>query len=412
MSFIVNTNSTYPTIILRDGAIIMDPASEKNGDMVITNKEKLTHEEYTKFFVETLGSDIEQYMHNYTSRRLISMQIRPQLWAWLNFEDSFGIKSPMKSGAFEKYATITPKLLMKFPGFRVPSERFVGEEEEIEDTLINVEFQMNHLLVGPTGCGKTFGAEEILLRLGIPVITKACNLDTDHASLFGQTGINNGDTYFKQGMAALAIKWHAGIILDEVTAIDPTRGLDMNPLLERRDIVIDGHGDMGDMILSNNGMSHIMGTSNTGGKRSGNRAYKNAHVQDLAFRDRWNVSTRSYKGKEFEIENITRIFSQWNLKSKTFTVDQKAAIDVVIDSVANFTINIRDAFVAERISVPVSNRGLENFVKYFSATGNVYLSYVKGFLEKAEDDDRTIYDAEFIAAFGKELFEGAVQSAA
>ena len=343
-------------------------------------------------------------MKAYPARRLMAMQVDPKFWIWVPFEKLFAGAESAKIKGYDFIPMIAPKILQSLPGYTKPSSDYVPTPLDVAVGLMALESGMNQLLVGPTGCGKTYGAEQLMLRLGIPVFTVPCNRDTDSFTLFGQTGLKGGDTFFKKGIVTLAIENYACVILDEVTAIDPTRGLDMNPLLENRNIIVDGSDSVDDMIIENHGMTHVIGTSNTGGKQSGSRAYKNAAVQDMAWRDRWETHNVNYRPIEQERDFIKKVILKINPKAYS-----DEFFKLRYEQLENYLIEIikesRQSFLEHGLSVPVTSRGIKSFLLYYSRSGNLHFAFHMSLLSRAEDNDYPTLTTIFERAIGKQLEE-------
>jgi len=349
----------------------------------------------------------KECMGIYPARRLMAMKIDPKFWIWVPFEKLFAGAEMGKIKNYDFIPLIRPDILQTLPGYTKPSSDFVPNAFDVAVGLMAVESGMNQLLVGPTGCGKTYGAEQLMLRLGIPVFTVPCNKDTDSYALFGQTGLKNGDTYFKKGIVTLAIENYACVILDEVTAIDPTRGLDMNPLLENRNILIDGSDSSDDLIIPNHGMTHVIGTSNTGGKQSGSRVYKNASVQDMAWRDRWETHNVYYRPIEQERDYIKKIILGINPEAYS-----NEFFKVRYEQLEEFLIFIiektRESFLDYGISVPLSSRGIKSFLLYYSRSGNLHFAFHMSIMNRAEDKDKEVLQTIFEQALAS-IFDTSVK---
>jgi len=384
---------------IRNKKLLTNVEKAATGDKLFQNSELMSKEQYIQAWTEQLGTSAPLFSSNYLARRLMAMNVNPKAIVWKKYEDIFGAPNPLRCDQdgnlieqlpldrYDMIPMLDERINKYFPGVKAGSKSYVYTQAEARELLIALECGFNHMLTGPTGCGKTFGAEEFMRRLGLPVLTLACTADTVHSTLFGKTGLKDGSTFFKKGLATLAIEHYGVLILDEVTSIDPTRGFDMNPLLENRDIIIDGEGDLADMIIENHGMTHVIGTSNTGGKQSGNRAYKNARTQDLAWRDRWYYTECQYKPVEQEKQKIIKLMAFMGRDVSTFTTDQQDLVMKVVDDYLKLLDEWRTGFVEGTISTPISSRATEAFVKYWMTTGDMYAAYEHAILPRLESDD-------------------------
>lgn len=425
-----NQISKYKFAVVSGKGLVINPSKEdleSESTFLISNPRPLSFEDYIEFFKDELGEDAALYMQSFPARRLVAMGVNPKLWEWKTYSEVFGAENPMRFSAksketcsihvkpnteeeakdwkecsmhchgrkvelapkhrYDRFPVLKDQVSKYFPGVRQPSVEFIYDDAESRDALINLDVGLNQMLVGPTGCGKTYGAEEYFLRLGLPVFTVPCTRDTTHKSLFGSTGLENGNTYFKRGLVTEAIGHYGVIILDEVTAIDPSRGLDMNPLLENRDILIDAKG-LSNMIVHNHGFSHVVGTSNTGGKKSGSRAYKNASVQDLAWRDRWQFTECHYKDIEVERKKIYATMLSMGMNPDTFSQEQRELVDRHIDDLLKLVDGWREQFVEGTLQTPLSSRALVAFTKYWLATSCIYTAYEQTIIPRFEENEQ------------------------
>ncbi|MBI4694891.1 MAG: CbbQ/NirQ/NorQ/GpvN family protein [Gammaproteobacteria bacterium] len=72
------------------------------------------------------------------------------------------------------------------------------------------------LLKGPTGCGKSRFVEAMAERLGLALVTVACNEDTSASDLLGRYLLDGGGTRWLDGPVTRAVREGALLYLDEV----------------------------------------------------------------------------------------------------------------------------------------------------------------------------------------------------
>lgn len=101
------------------------------------------------------------------------------------------------------------------------------------------------LLKGPTGCGKTRFVEYMAWRLGLPLVTVACNEDLTAADLVGRYLLDAHGTTWQDGPLTQAVR-HGGICyLDEVVEAHPDTTVVMHPLADARRILpLDRKGEL------------------------------------------------------------------------------------------------------------------------------------------------------------------------
>ena len=101
------------------------------------------------------------------------------------------------------------------------------------------------LLKGPTGCGKTRFVEYMAWRLGLPLVTVACNEDLTAADLVGRYLLDADGTTWQDGPLTQAVR-HGGICyLDEVVEAHPDTTVVIHPLADARRILpLDRKGEL------------------------------------------------------------------------------------------------------------------------------------------------------------------------
>lgn len=101
------------------------------------------------------------------------------------------------------------------------------------------------LLKGPTGCGKTRLVEYMAWRLGVPLVTVACNEDTTAGDLLGRWLLDDNGTRWQDGPLTLAARHGAICYLDEVVEARPDTLVAIHPLSDtRRMLPLDRNGEL------------------------------------------------------------------------------------------------------------------------------------------------------------------------
>ena len=97
--------------------------------------------------------------------------------------------------------------------------------------------QLPVLLKGPTGCGKSRFVRYMAERLGRPLITVACQEDLSAADLTGRFLLEGGDTVWRDGPLARAMRQGAICYLDEVVEARADVLTVLHPLTDDRRIL-------------------------------------------------------------------------------------------------------------------------------------------------------------------------------
>jgi nitric oxide reductase NorQ protein len=101
------------------------------------------------------------------------------------------------------------------------------------------------ILKGPTGCGKTRFVEYMAWRLGLPLVTLACNEDMTASDLVGRYLLDAAGTAWHDGPLTLAVR-HGGICyLDEIVEARQDTTVVIHPLTDARRILpLDKKGEV------------------------------------------------------------------------------------------------------------------------------------------------------------------------
>jgi len=103
------------------------------------------------------------------------------------------------------------------------SRYFIKEEpyyhpqgKEIEEFERAYKLKQPVMLMGPTGCGKTRFVEHMAYRLQLPLVTTACNEDTDSSDLTGRFVLKGQDGVWIDGRLTLPVRYGGIGYLDEI----------------------------------------------------------------------------------------------------------------------------------------------------------------------------------------------------
>ncbi len=93
------------------------------------------------------------------------------------------------------------------------------------------------LIKGPTGCGKTRFVAHMAARLGMPLITVACQDDLSAADLVGRHLLGDGETRWHDGPLTRAVRQGAICYLDELVEARKDTTVVLHPLTDDRRIL-------------------------------------------------------------------------------------------------------------------------------------------------------------------------------
>ena len=121
-----------------------------------------------------------------------------------------------------------------------PNHRFYAEE--LATIITAIRRRKNFILVGPTGCGKTTGLEQVAARLGRPFFRIPIDGEMRRRDIIGhltQRASENGSyTQWKDGLLTRAFGMPSLIALDEFDRADPDLVYSAHEALERKSMRI------------------------------------------------------------------------------------------------------------------------------------------------------------------------------
>lgn len=124
-----------------------------------------------------------------------------------------------------------------------PYYRAVGTELASFEAASSVRLPI--LLKGPTGCGKTRLVCHMAHRLGLPLVTVACNEDLTASDLLGRFTLQGGDTRWVDGPLTLAARYGAVCYLDELVEAREDALVVIHPLSDdRRQLPLATRGEL------------------------------------------------------------------------------------------------------------------------------------------------------------------------
>lgn len=105
--------------------------------------------------------------------------------------------------------------------------------------------QLPMILKGPTGCGKTRFVEYMAWKMGMPLVTMACNEDMTASDLVGRWLLDAEGTVWHDGPLTLAVRYGAICYLDEVVEARQDTTVVIHPLTDdRRILPLDKRGEV------------------------------------------------------------------------------------------------------------------------------------------------------------------------
>jgi nitric oxide reductase NorQ protein len=136
---------------------------------------------------------------------------------------------------------------------------YAPQADEIDAFEAAHALRLPVLIKGPTGCGKTRFVEHMAWRLGLPLITVACNEDMSAGDLTGRWLLDAEGTRWQDGPLTLAARHGALCYLDELIEARADTTVVVHPLadarrvlpLDKRNELVSAHPDF-QLVVSYN----------------------------------------------------------------------------------------------------------------------------------------------------------------
>lgn len=224
---------------------------------------------------------------------------------------------------------------------------YTFKKEDLLEILWSVENGDNIAMIGPTGCGKTVGTEQVAAKLGRPFFRIPIDGNMRPRALLGgftQVATNGASsTIWQKGVLEQAMELPSIISIDEFDRADPDLLYTMHQLLEGKGLIILDDGNRTVMPHPN---LAIMATANTKGRADSLNLYQLQQEMSEATRDR--ISTWLECDYRSEVEDTTFLRTAYpDLNDETAKI------------IATVAAGMRDSFKAGTLRTACSHRTLE-----------------------------------------------------
>ena len=139
---------------------------------------------------------------------------------------------------------------------------FVGQQGQQEPLYV----------FGPTGCGKTSCIKQLAARLNYPVFEVTGHGRLEFADLVGHLTVKDGNMAFEYGPLALAMRYGAILLLNEIDLTSPEIAAGLNSVLDGSPLCI---AENGGEIIQPHPMFRFVATANTNGAGDDTGLYGN-----------------------------------------------------------------------------------------------------------------------------------------
>lgn len=150
---------------------------------------------------------------------------------------------------------------------------------------------------GPTGCGKTTCIKQLAARLNYPVFEVTGHGRLEFADLVGHLTVKNGTMTFEYGPLALAMRYGAIILLNEIDLTSPEIAAGLNSVLDGSPLCI---AENGGELIEPHPMFRLVATANTNGGGDDTGLYQGTQRQNLAWLDRFTICEVGYPSADVE----------------------------------------------------------------------------------------------------------------
>lgn len=203
-------------------------------------------------------------------------------------------------------------------------------------------------LWGMAGTGKSTILEQVMAHTGRPWLRVQHTRNTEESHIVGQWTVKDGQTVFELGPLAFAMKYGLTYCADEYDFAMPSVTALYQPVLEGKALLIK-EADEANRIIRPHPLFRFCATGNTNGTGDDTGLYQGTLLQNAANYERFGVVEEvKYIDKKTEIMIV---------------MGQAGVVKDVAEKLVNLACMCREAFAAQKISLPPSPRAVINAAK-------------------------------------------------
>ncbi|WP_300498415.1 AAA family ATPase [Marinobacter sp.] len=271
------------------------------------------------------------------------------------------------------------------------NEKIQLDADDVRRFLIAKFLRRPVMLTGPKGTGKTEAFEQFYACMGLPCISVQCGPGTDSDYLFGRPDLQDGSIGWVDGVASLARRIGAGLLLDELDGLRSEFSPELNGfVVMHKPFTLMGQGfkhgtKVKDMVIPANEHFFLGATTNTGGKVEGGMDYVGRNPIDQTTLDRFYHMDKGYMEEEREVSVLR---------------DTVAHLpEAMAKSMVQFANEMRHAHKREEVFEPVSLRSLVMWAEWTVVSGELAEGFKMSVLSQMRDHDaafaRNVYESYF-----------------
>ncbi|MDR2142592.1 MAG: AAA family ATPase, partial [Deltaproteobacteria bacterium] len=158
-------------------------------------------------------------------------------------------------------------------------------------------------LFGPTGSGKTSLIKQVAARLNYPVFDVTGHNRLEFIDLVGHLTVKDNNMSYQYGPLALAAKYGALFLLNEIDLLDPATLSGLNGILDGEPLsVVENEGE----LIEPHSNFRFVATANSNGAADQTGLYQGVVRQNLAFMDRFWLCEVGYASPEAESQILAQ----------------------------------------------------------------------------------------------------------
>jgi cobaltochelatase CobS len=265
------------------------------------------------------------------------------------------------------------------------SDNYVYDIDELKNVILAFELNINSLIWGHKGSGKTELVEQVCARTNRPMIRVQHTANTEESHIVGQYVVKGGATEFQLGPLPMAMINGWAFLADEYDFAMPSVLAVYQPVLEGKSLVIkEAPPEM--RVIKPHPQFRFVATGNTNGSGDETGLYQGTLVQNGANYDRF--------GMVIHKKYMDRAAEETILKNHCKLVDADAK------KMVEFATLIRQSYDAAKVSDTISPRALINASRIGVMRGSFRQGLNLAFINKLSKIDREVADGLAQRIFG------------
>jgi len=305
----------------------------------------------------------------------------------ISAKQTFGIKSDIQIPAFSKNNPLVPKI----------DKNYYFDNDTTLAIITGFAKNKKVLIQGYHGTGKSTHIEQVAARLNWPCIRINLDSHITRGDLVGKDIIKIKEgkqiSDYKDGMLPWSIKRPTSLVFDEYDAGRPEVMFVIQRILEAEGkfTLLDDN-----KIIDPHPAFRLFATANTVGQGDELGIYHGTNQINQGQIDRWNIVTvLNYLSPENELKIILGKITQLKQKKGVETIKSMIALAGLV----------RKGFVQGDLTSVLSPRTIINWAENYKIFEDLIFSFKLTFLNKCDENDKTIIAEYFQRVFNIDLPE-------